>query len=347
MNKINIVYANMREAFFDVSGLDARVHWTRTPEPDADIIVYMNGYSFSAPVPREAFKILYTYEPPAVYPRNFLRGLWKHFDAIFTWSRKLADCGPPFHHLPSLYYDFPFGAVHGVTASPNLPVDWKSRKKAICQIAGFKRSLMPSALYGKRTEIAQWFFKNSAIPLDTYGTPVIPVPQHQGIAQNKLEVLRNYRFSLCLENDNHPVWCRGYITEKIFDCLYAFTVPIYLGDPDVTHTIPPECFIDLRDFDSLESLDKHLASMTDTEYAQRLDAIARFLQQYDAPKKHSCQRLYEKALACASNRPKQNQPLPDGLWQVADCQEKLCTAMMISAMPIYKQLFGTRYAGTT
>ena len=39
-----------------------------------------------------------------------------------------------------------------------------------------------------------------------------------------------------------------WITEKIFDCFYAGTIPVYLGAPDVARWLPPECFIDMRRF---------------------------------------------------------------------------------------------------
>lgn len=69
---------------------------------------------------------------------------------------------------------------------------------------------------------------------------------YRGACSSKLEVLSQYQYSLCFEN--MPM--NGYITEKIFDCLYAGTVPIYLGAPDIEHYIPPACFVDMRKFAS-------------------------------------------------------------------------------------------------
>ena len=67
-----------------------------------------------------------------------------------------------------------------------------------------------------------------------------------------LEVLNNYKFILCIENS----YSIGYMTEKIFNCFFANTIPVYLGDPDVCNYINPESFIDLRSENWLEKLNE-------------------------------------------------------------------------------------------
>jgi hypothetical protein len=81
---------------------------------------------------------------------------------------------------------------------------------------------------------------------------------YRGRVASKYETLASYDFAICFENMVMP----GYVTEKIFDCLYAGTVPIYLGAPDITNFVPAECFIDFRDFDSYASLEKHLDELS-------------------------------------------------------------------------------------
>lgn len=351
MTKLNIVYANMREPRFNLElpERDAVAVWTRTEEPDADVIVYSSGYSYSAKhaVNPDAFRILYTYEPLVVWPRQFLKSFWKPFDAVLTWSEALAEQGGTFVRFPSLYYDFPFGAAHGVCRDVSISNDWKRRKKAIVQVAGNKRSFICSELYSERRQIARWFGRNGTLNLDTYGIPPMPVPNYKGRAADKIQTLSQYRFALCLENDGHPIWSRGYVTEKIFDCFYAGTVPVYLGAADIEKHVPPGCFIDLRDFSALDDLDRFLADMNDETFFQYLENIERFLREYDAPSKHSCFRLYEAALNLAPAGPRpQPQAELFGFWQKASCVEKAGCVLMMAALPVYKAMKGTRYAGT-
>ena len=67
---------------------------------------------------------------------------------------------------------------------------------------------------------------------------------YKGKCVSKFEVLQNYEFCLCFENMRMD----GYITEKIFDCLYAGTIPLYMGAPDILDYIPEDVFVDCRKY---------------------------------------------------------------------------------------------------
>lgn len=84
---------------------------------------------------------------------------------------------------------------------------------------------------------------------------------YRGPVPSKLETLSRYTFSLCFEN----VILNGWVTEKIFDCLAAGTVPIYWGAPDIGQHVPAGCFIDMRRFASYEQLHRHLHALTEGE----------------------------------------------------------------------------------
>lgn len=93
-------------------------------------------------------------------------------------------------------------------------------------------------------------------------------------ALGKLQVLGGYRFSLCLENTVFP----GYVTEKIFDCMIAGCIPVYLGAPDIDDLVPPGCFVDMRDFGgSLSRLESFLRSMGPSHAKTYLERAREFL----------------------------------------------------------------------
>ena len=81
---------------------------------------------------------------------------------------------------------------------------------------------------------------------------------NRGPTQDKAETLGGYTFAVCFEN----MILEGWITEKIFDCFYAGTVPIYLGATDIERWVPSECFIDMRTFSGYEELREFLHSLT-------------------------------------------------------------------------------------
>ena len=59
---------------------------------------------------------------------------------------------------------------------------------------------------------------------------------------------------------------RRYITEKLFDCLIAGTIPVYLGAPDIADHVPADCFVDFRRLGSYEALYGYLSSLTDDAF---------------------------------------------------------------------------------
>lgn len=81
---------------------------------------------------------------------------------------------------------------------------------------------------------------------------------YRGVAGSKRDTVGQYVFALCFEN----MILKGWITEKIFDCFYSGTVPIYWGDPEIEKVIPPSCYIDMRDFSGYPELRSFLKGLS-------------------------------------------------------------------------------------
>lgn len=111
---------------------------------------------------------------------------------------------------------------------------------------------------------------------------------YRGSVDNKLATLAQYRFGLAFENTRFP----GYVTEKLFHCLFAGTIPVYVGAPDIREYVPADVFIDGTAFPSHESLEARLRSVTDDEAGSYQRAAERFLASsaFDAFD-HHCQAV--------------------------------------------------------
>jgi alpha(1,3/1,4) fucosyltransferase len=96
---------------------------------------------------------------------------------------------------------------------------------------------------------------------------------YRGMCDSKMEVLSKYRFSLCFEN--MPML--GYITEKIFDCFYAGTVPVYWGASDIEKYIPQGCYIRFDGFQGFTEMWHYLANMPIEEWQDYRAAIKEYL----------------------------------------------------------------------
>ena len=96
---------------------------------------------------------------------------------------------------------------------------------------------------------------------------------YKGPVEDKIITMSNYKFALCIEN----IVYEGYITEKIFDSLFAGCIPVYYGAPDVTKYIPKNCFIDYRDFKNEVDLNSYLHNFTKSDFLEYQKNILQFL----------------------------------------------------------------------
>jgi len=150
-------------------------------------------------------------------------------------------------------------------------------------------------LYQERLNIINWFEKNHVDDFDLYGyrwelkefknrylnkfNLIFKIFKnnlkvYKGIANNKKNLLPNYKFTFCLENSKNY---QGYITEKIFHCFFYNTVPVYFGAKNIDKFIPKECYINYDYFDNMNELNKYLKSIDKIQYFNFLKAADEFL----------------------------------------------------------------------
>lgn len=132
-------------------------------------------------------------------------------------------------------------------------------------------------LYGRGWE--RWWSRNSMwLPYWRHLRTLMSI--YKGACTSKYEVLSQYDFAICFEN----MAMKGYITEKIFDCFYAGTIPVYLGAKDITELIPEDAYLDCRKFSSWESMHKKVMNMTDAEVQSMRSAGRAFIQSKEGMK---------------------------------------------------------------
>ncbi|KAJ8680164.1 hypothetical protein QAD02_015951 [Eretmocerus hayati] len=72
------------------------------------------------------------------------------------------------------------------------------------------------------------------------------------------EIEPNYFFYLSFENS----LCQDYVTEKFFDALKYYVVPVVYGGADYAKIAPPKSYIDALDFDSPKDLASYLINLS-------------------------------------------------------------------------------------
>lgn len=268
---------------------------------EADIIIY-NDYRKKYKLHNKTH-ILLALESIAIKPNNFNKKN-EIFDFIFTWKTSLVDNKRVFqiHYSYDLSYSkyYPFQDktkfMCNITANKlsnhkkelyserikffeffnNYPsffdlygYGWDRPYKYpnTYKIFKFLNQNKISRLISKFIIRATIFFKFDGLIFKKYSF-------YKGTIEDKLEVLKQYKFSLCFENvADEDI----YITEKIFDCFKVGTIPIYLGPRNIKQIIPSNTFIDYRDFDNIRELFEHLKSINKIEFELIQHNIKRYL----------------------------------------------------------------------
>ncbi len=164
---------------------------------------------------------------------------------------------------------------------------WFDRPREVSvkrELASRFYSPLRSDLYLERLRAIAYFRKRP--DFDVFGQawnrrhPAVPASLHEAVlgayhgpAAGKLATLSQYRYALCYENSRFP----GYISEKIFDCFFAGTIPLYLGAPDIEKYVPPDTFIDLRQFTGYPEVEQFLDGLDELDARRYLEAAAQFV----------------------------------------------------------------------
>lgn len=234
-------------------------------------------------------KAFVIFEPPVVDPRLYkalpeLTAAFEHVYVHNTTGDGYSLKGVDASRLRQLYWPQPRDEVI------NQYWERTERLDRIVVINGnhIPRKV-PNELYSKRIEAmaaltplgvidlygrgwAKWWSRASMwLPYWKHRKALMSI--YKGTCDSKYEVLSRYKFSLCFEN----MAMKGYVTEKIFDCLYAGSIPLYLGAPDIECLIPKDVYVDCRKFSSWQEMYGVLKNMLPDEIEQMREKGRQFV----------------------------------------------------------------------
>jgi len=210
-------------------------------------------------------------------PENHISKLGEMFPVIFTWNDNMVD--------NKRFFKYRIPQPIRWLKIKSLPFN---DKKLLVNISANKYSSHPLELYSVRRTSIKYFERNFCDQFDLYGigwnkpatmiqnylkTSYPLYSSYKGVVASKADVFPKYRFALCYENAMEP----GYITEKVFDCMRSDCVPIYLGAPNINEYLPPNTFIDRRQFSSDEHLADFILSISEQKYDLYRECITAFL----------------------------------------------------------------------
>lgn len=229
------------------------------------------------------------FEPAAVDPGCWDPDLHNRVARILMWDDSYAKKYPEKYFL--MRFPFYSGAK---MIDPVVPFD---QKKLCCFLNANKGWGFPNSVYEKRREDMEFWDSHYPNDFEFYGGewPQGRYATYKGIwdAADKVNCLKNYRFSLAYENMNNV---HGWVAEKIFHCFEAGCVPVYIGPINIDQFVPQNCYVDRNKFDNNEQLYAFLKNMSESEYEVYLKNIRNYLNS-DMPREFTRERFAEYVVA--------------------------------------------------
>lgn len=217
-------------------------------------------------------QILYlSFEPPVIqrlHNKENLLLISKIFDKVLTWNDDIID------NFRIFKFYYPVSEV-GLDIT-SLPFD---KKKLLTIISANKNSSNKNELYSERKKAIS-YFSNKLTDFEFYGRSwnSDEFAKYKGEIKDKIDVLRNYKFALCYENETN---INGLVSEKILHAFIAKSIPIYYGASNIEEFVPKDCFIDFRDFDSYDKLYNYISNMNSEIYYKYVLNIEKFMLSED------------------------------------------------------------------
>ena len=201
-------------------------------------------------------------EPPlgSVYTQNFL----KQFDIIFSVHTK----NPKSKKVIKKQYfnDWHFGLDklnmrHRYTFNELKNLKKPDKTKNISIITS---SLAVLPFHFKRLNFISELKKTFGDDIDYFGRGF-------NFINDKSDAILPYRFHICIENNfTNDLW-----TEKFADPLLGYSIPIYIGCPNITNYFPKDSFyiLDINDIKSSISTIKKILSDAESYYDQKYKSL--------------------------------------------------------------------------
>ena len=242
-----------------VYGADPKYNYDLTLFQDDDVKKYLNGEII---LPEGSKVVADLHEPPHLFDQSTVYKIvqenHKRFARILTFNKNLLN-------LPNVMFRNGGGEVvlNKNVHKQEYPILADSNLMQI-----YPKSKMISFITSAKTFTSGHIFRlncakrvNHQFPndVDLFGVGIREI-------HGKIEGLRDYRFSVAIENGKEEY----YFTEKILDCFLTGTIPIYHGCPNIGEYFNTDGFFI---FDTEDDLVEIIKSITQEDYNKRLSII--------------------------------------------------------------------------
>jgi hypothetical protein len=252
--KMNLIGGGFTHHIECSSALNKNKHVEWVLDNSAPISVHVDDAIFRQ-LDSSKYNVAWLAESSAIIPqviehvKQNTNNVLDAYDMFITHDLRLLPISPKFRYVPT-------NALPWVQNKQIYP------KTKMISMIGSAKTLCPGHEF--RQEIINMYSEQ----IDHFGNgfpgnelPWTYVDESRNIESGKLLGLKDYRFSIAMENDNYDV----ILCEKITDCFVTGTIPIFWGTSKISELFNIDGIILLQDFD--------IEMCTEEYYLSKMDAI--------------------------------------------------------------------------
>jgi hypothetical protein len=269
------------------------------PAADANILIYMSPPGSPDDVVAlkkknpDLITILMTYETAMgarylLNPQNLVA-----YDAVITYDKRLIDDERYFYFGPRAYYrhrireGLPF-EERRVACLVGTNRKMRYRSGLFTMKKGWHFSFRdwldyafcPGQLITYRSRVGSACARYPADGFDIYGEgwELLPETAHifRGVpTESTLAYAGKYRYSFAFENHTGDA---SLISERIWDAFWGDTVPVYLGNKQISDFVPRDSYIDASQFENPKEMLDWLARSSKDSWSKHHEAGREFIR---------------------------------------------------------------------
>lgn len=257
-----------------------------------------------------------------------------HKTPVQIWLDRSMAFKPHPYQLTHLDYKFNWTMTYRLDSDVHAPVMMtKKRRKLLSNIPN----------HPKRTKAVVWFSGNCdafefmkkrrewvrklslTVDVDMFGACGVEDPclkNPDKFSSCSYDLKQKYHFILALE----PAPCHGYISEKFWNALKIGLVPVVLGalKQDYVEQAPPNSFIHVNDFETVESLGEYLMKLSENKNLYMKFHEWRkeyFISDVDI-KCRLCKKLHQESFATSTEIKRKSYKLSDWWSMKVTCSSR-------------------------
>jgi hypothetical protein len=237
-----------------------------------NIAFNIKDWNLNRNLPENGKKHLFVTEGPITIPENFEEKYISEYQTYIVNNSKIYDLYKNKYNCILIKHPLRYQNYFKL----NNHIDYRDKINGIISIQNYYNPINP--IKGTILELRNEFMSNNFLEkkfiMNSFGPNFYGGKSYNGAVSvstpfHNLFLTSKYKFRFCPEPIYDEFWSHDYLSERMFVCFDAKTIPIYIGAYNVDNFVPSDFFIDLRKYiGNYEALYEELNSISEKKYRE-------------------------------------------------------------------------------